>query len=121
MLLDEHFEAVREKFNGNLRRNSNPNPDPTPTQHRPQPEPEPEPLPGILRRNTDNLNRWVTTDLRYIDAESKTAAQVLTSTTHVLVLTCLAPCLLTCLLTLLTHLLRAYSLAHSRTHVLPCR
>ena len=29
MLLDEHFEAVREKFN------------------------------AILRRNTDNLNRWV--------------------------------------------------------------
>jgi len=49
MLLDEHFEAVREKFN------------------------------GILRRNTDNLNRWVTTDLRYIDAESKTAAQVTSS------------------------------------------
>lgn len=49
MLLDEHFEAVRDKFN------------------------------GILRRNTDNLNRWVTTDLRYIDAESKTAAQVTSS------------------------------------------
>jgi len=49
MLLDEHFEAMREKFN------------------------------GILRRNTDNLNRWVTTDLRYIDAESKTAAQVTSS------------------------------------------
>ena len=29
MLLDEHFEAVREKFN------------------------------AILRRNTDSLNRWV--------------------------------------------------------------
>merc|ERR1719469_1390400 len=49
MLLDEHFEAVREKFN------------------------------GILRRNTDNLNRWITTDLRYIDTESKTAAQVTSS------------------------------------------
>ena len=46
MLLDEHFETMRERFN------------------------------SILRRNTDNLNRWVTTDLRYIDAESKTAAQV---------------------------------------------
>ena len=59
----------------------------------------------------------MTTDLRYIDAESKTAAQVLTSTTHVLVLTCLVPCSLTCLLTLLTYLLRAYSLAYSRTAV----
>jgi len=49
MLLDEHFEAVREKFN------------------------------ALLRRNTDNLNRWVTTDLHYIDAESKTAAQVTSS------------------------------------------
>ena len=49
MLLDEHFEAMREKFN------------------------------GILRRNTDNLNRWITTDLRYIDTESKTAAQVTSS------------------------------------------
>ena len=48
MLLDTHFEAMRVKFN------------------------------GVLRRNTENLNRWVTTDLRYIDAESKTATQVLT-------------------------------------------
>jgi len=49
MLLDTHFEAMRVKFN------------------------------GVLRRNTENLNRWVTTDLRYIDAESKTATQVTSS------------------------------------------
>jgi hypothetical protein len=41
MLLDEHFEQLRDKFN------------------------------GILRRNTDNLNRWITTDLAFIDKESR--------------------------------------------------
>ena len=39
MLLDEHFEAVRDKFNGNLRRNSNPYPNPNPNPTLTEPEP----------------------------------------------------------------------------------
>lgn len=43
MLLDGHFEQLREKFD------------------------------GMLMRHTDNLNRWVTTDLHHLDAECKAA------------------------------------------------
>jgi len=43
MLLDEHFEQMREKFD------------------------------GMLMRHTDNLNRWVGTDLRFLDEENKAA------------------------------------------------
>ena len=62
----------------------------------------------------------MTTDLRYIDAESKTAAQVLTSTTH-----CACACVLGSLLAhVLAHVahslaacLLTRSLAYSRTTV----
>ena len=45
MLLDEHFEQLREKFD------------------------------GMLMRHTTNLNRWISTDLRFVDNESKALTQ----------------------------------------------